>query len=64
LTGVHGQPIVVVCVNKTLRCESVDLHVAVKDFELLRMQCDLAYAETGKDHSEESPVHAASLMIS
>jgi hypothetical protein len=35
LTGVHGQPVVVVGVDKTLRGESVDLHVAVEEFELL-----------------------------
>ena len=37
LTGVHGQPIVVVCVDKTLRCKSVDLHVAIKEFKVLRL---------------------------
>ena len=35
--AVHREPVVGICVDKPLRCESVDLHVAVKELEVLRL---------------------------
>jgi hypothetical protein len=37
LIAVHRQPIIGVGVDKSLRCESVYLHVAVKELEVLRL---------------------------
>jgi hypothetical protein len=37
LTGVHRQPIVGIRIDKSLRCESVYFHFAVKEFEVLRL---------------------------
>src|SRR5580658_248300 len=37
LTRVHRQPIICVGVDKSLRCESVQGYVAVKEFEVLRL---------------------------
>jgi hypothetical protein len=34
LTGVHGQPIIGVRVDKSLRCEPVYFHVAVKELKI------------------------------
>ena len=63
LTGVHGQPIIGVRVDKSLRCESVHFHFAVKESEVLRLYRELARTETGKDQSDNSSIHTASLVI-
>jgi hypothetical protein len=40
----------------------VYFHFAAKEFEVLRLQRELARAETGKHQSHESPMHTVSLM--
>jgi hypothetical protein len=63
LTGVHRQPIVGVRVDKSLRRESVHFHFAVKESEVLRLHRELARTEAGKDQSDNSSIHTASLVI-
>jgi hypothetical protein len=41
----------------------VYFRVAAKEFEVLRLQRELARAETGKDQPEDSPTHTLSLVI-
>jgi hypothetical protein len=40
LVGMHGQPVVLIGVNESLRSEPVDLNRAVKDLEFLGVQGD------------------------
>jgi hypothetical protein len=65
LAGIHGQPVVVVRVDESLRDEAMDLNRVVQKFELLCLQRDLAGLETQihKDQAENSPVHTASLVV-
>jgi hypothetical protein len=61
LAGIHGQPVVVVGVDESLREEAMDLNRAVQKFELLCLQDDLAGMETQihKDQAKNSLVHTA-----
>src|ERR1700722_309925 len=65
LAGIHGQPVVVVGVDESLRYEPVDLDDAVKKFELLCLQADLARLETQtqRDQAKNSLVHRASQAV-
>jgi hypothetical protein len=63
LTGVHGQPVVVVCVDKSLRHESVYFHLAVEKLKVLRLRRKSARAETRQGQSEDLPAHRVSLVF-
>src|SRR5580704_16985800 len=65
LAGIHGQPVVVVGIDESLRYEPVDLDDAVQNFELLCLQDDLARLETQtqRDQAKNSRVHRASQAI-
>src|SRR6202041_1671265 len=65
LAGIHGQPVVVVGIDESLRYEPVDLDDAVQNFELLCLQGDLARLETQtqRDQAKNSLVHRASQLV-
>src|ERR1700691_1949458 len=48
--SVHGQPIVVVRVNESLRHVAMDLNRAVKKLEFLRLQGDCVHAQACTEH--------------
>src|SRR5580658_6439168 len=59
LAGVHGQPVVVVGVDESLRDEAMDLNRAVQEFELLCLEGEVAGVETQihKDQAKNSLAH-------
>jgi hypothetical protein len=60
--GLHGQPVIVVGIDESLRDEAMHLDGTVQKFELLCLQSDLAHLETQiqKEQAETSLVHTAS----
>src|ERR1035437_4086420 len=54
VTRVHGQPIVVVGVDESLRGKPVDLDLPVKEFEFLRLQREPGCAEA-KEQQQNGP---------
>src|SRR5580698_435963 len=65
LARIHGQPVVVVGVDESLRYEAVDLDGAVQKFELLCHQGELGRLETQKrkDQAKNSLVYTASQAV-
>src|SRR5271157_1790114 len=62
LAGVHGQPVVVVGVDESLRGKPVELNRTVKELEFLRLQGRLTYTEAEKGHFDDLSMHAASFV--